>query len=248
MAWRQSGGVRNQNSFNNLTIGTLVADKIILRQSYAGAYDVQGTMNVTENIQTVLSTFTLDSAYAMKDVGIGGDTYINKKIYFGRGDNFFKYQGQQGASSRLVKWIADASFGDGKASLGECAYLIGDSSGIGINTETPESIFDVRGLLEYQTNVLRVSSVAPTNRNIIAQNKNGKGIVVYSSDNGTNLEFYNSSTTRESTDNPPDVKLATTGGNVTLTTTNNMRLEGNVITLLSGTTQSIIIPRSSKKT
>ena len=174
-SWRQYGGIRKQESFQNLSIGTLVADKVLLREKISDV--VTFTQNLT--LDGVSLTVEEGSIYTPSinvtdKIIAGGDATIGSTLYFGGTNvstNFF--------------------------------YKLGEY--LGLNTITPTTTFDIVPISSSTQNVFTVRSLTTTNRNIIAQNSNTKGIAVTANDSNSYIDFYNSNTTSSS--NTPDVRL-----------------------------------------
>lgn len=165
-SWKQYGGIRKQDKFQNLNIGTLVADQVLLRDSYAGLYVISGTLNVgtdliaAGNVQAGLDFRSDFNMY------VGKNAYIQKKLHFGR-----------------VVPVEDANT--------TYAFMFGDSVGnnIGVNTISPTSTFDIAGV-STDINVLTVRTAASSIKNVISQNVNNRGLTITSNDTGGALSFF----------------------------------------------------------
>jgi len=176
-SWRQYGGIRNQESFQNLSIGTLVADKVLLREKVSEVVTFTTNLTLTG---TGVSLTIEDGSIFTPSINVtdkiiaGGDATIGSALYFGGTNvstNFF--------------------------------YKLGEF--LGLNTVTPTTTFDIVPISSSTQNVLTVRSLTTTNRNIIAQNSNTKGIAVTANDTNSYIDFFNARTTSSS--NTPDVRL-----------------------------------------
>ena len=176
-SWRQYGGIRKQESFQNLSIGTLVADKVLLREKISDVVTFTTNLTLTgAGVGLIVEegSITTPTIYVTDKIIASGDVTVGSALYFGgtnTSTNFFH-------------------------KLGE--YL-------GLNTITPTTTFDIVPISSSTQNVLTVRSLTTTNRNIIAQNSNTKGIAVTANDSNSYIDFYNSNTTSSS--NTPDVRL-----------------------------------------
>ena len=195
--WRQYGGNRKQNQFHNLTIGTLVADQILLRESYAGKFKIPGSIYVGADVVTTGNVYSYTHTYTSYDNYVGKNLYLNKYLYFGT-------QNQ----------VLDGDYSH--------AYMCGDftANAIGINTQSPKSALDINGTSYTQTDILSVSSAAPTIRNTLGKNRNNRGITLNASDSNAILGFY-IDTPLNYANNPNGQIKQTSGGNMYYISTNN---------------------------
>ena len=240
--WRQYGGIRKQNKFHNLTIGTLVADTILLRESYSGSYEIHGTIIVDTDADIYGNLISKNSTFSALDLCIGRDAYINKKLFFGQGDP-------------LANNIEGDIFGINKDVLvpqsdTTTTYLYGSTTGISVNTTKPTSVFDINGINE--TKVLTVRNSNTSIQSILSQNVNGKGLLLSSNDTTTSFVFFNNNTIAS---NKPDVLLQNSNGtlniasshssinttgnstftnsNMTVNTTNLFSIRSNTVSIVS---------------
>jgi predicted acyltransferase (DUF342 family) len=211
--WRQYGGIRKQEKFHNLNIGTLVADQVLLRESYAGKFKIPGSIYVGSDVYTIGNTYTYTNNFTTYDSYVGKNFYINKKIYFGTQNQIL-----DGDNTR--------------------SYIAGDfsSNTIGINTLTPVAAFDINAINTTQTDILSISSSTTQIRNVLGKNANNRGIAMRSTDANSLLGFYVDTSLNFS--NTPDAELKyTSGGNMYyLSTNNNIISGGNTIITASGST------------
>jgi hypothetical protein len=119
-------------------------------------------------------------------------------------------------NSRL--FVKDTAYITNKLFVGNnnTNYISGNVKGIGINTKNPLSTFHITSDV---SNILTINTNSNTIRNIIGENINNKGIVTYSTDNFSELDFYND--TSSNSINIPDAKIRyETGGNLILKSKN----------------------------
>jgi hypothetical protein len=166
-SWKQYGGIRNEDRYKNISFGTIIADQLLLREKFSGVYTIQGSIDVKQDVLAIGSVRANADISANYNLYIGKNAYINNKLFFG----------------------TNTTIEDGNTIY---PFLYGNSSGIGVNTMAPTSVFDIAGL---RTNVLTVRSNQGTNVNIIAQNQNTKGVVVGTSDTQSYIEFHNDTIT-----------------------------------------------------
>ena len=166
--WRQYGGTRKQNQFHNLTIGTLVADQVLLRESYAGKFKIPGSIFVGADVNAIGNVYAFSSSVTTFDSYTGKNLFLKKNLYFG----------------------TDVSLND--IDLLNHAYMAGNFANktIGVNTQNPTSSFDINGANFTQTQILSVSSLSSQVRSIPAKNVNNCGIALSATDNNALFAFY----------------------------------------------------------
>jgi hypothetical protein len=181
-SWRQYGGIRKHELLQNISIGTLVADKVLLREK------VSEIVTFTENLILAGVNITIDAPGKIiaTDVDLSGTIFAKNNITLG--DTL--YFGATNTSTNFFH------------KLGE--YL-------GLNTITPTTTFDIVPISSSTENVLTVRSKTTTIRNIIAENSNTKGIVVTANDADSYIDLFNARTTASSNTPDVRLKSDNTG-------------------------------------
>ena len=213
--WKQYGGIRKQDKFHNLTIGTLVADQVLLRESYAGKFIIPGSIYVGADVYTTNSSFTQQDNYTGFNNFVGKNLYVKNLLYFG----------------------TDISINDINAY--NHAYMYGDFAGkkIGVNTTTPLHSFDVKGMGS-QTDVFSVSSNTSQVRNVLGKNATNDGISLNVTNTDALLGFYID--TNLNYTSTPDAQIKyTVGGNMYYNSTNNNIVSSANTVLTAGGSTSI---------
>ena len=210
MSWKQYGGIYRTDKYHNVSMGTLVADQLVLRQTastkltFDSSILVKGSIGCETNVD-VSGTITGDSLFVKKNI------YLKNKLYFG----------------------TNTPYDDSNETA---CYIYGSSTGIGINTKTPTSPFDITST-DAIANVLTVRSQATTNTNIIAQNNTTKGIIVNASNASSFIGFFND--TNINVANVPDSKIQYNSGGILETVSNTVKLSPNVYVYNRGTRSGI---------
>lgn len=165
-SWRQYGGTRKQNQFHNLTIGTLVADKVLLRESYAGKFIIPGSIYVGADVYATGNIYSYQNTYTSYDNYVGKNLYLSKYLYFD-----------------TVDQILDGDFTN--------AYMSGnfENKTIGVNKQNPTSAFDINGINSTQTDILSVASTGDQIRNTLGKNVNNSGLSLTANNANTTLGF-----------------------------------------------------------
>jgi UDP-3-O-[3-hydroxymyristoyl] glucosamine N-acyltransferase len=205
-SWKQYGGISKMDSFNTINASTIIADQFISRSTRPTYQYLNGTFEVSLDLSAAVNVIAGNSIYTDKDIFVHRDIYSNNKIYFG--NNTFQNNG-----NTFPQLPADNNY----------AYLYGNSTNIGINTIIPKTVFNITGTSESITDILTVESSNEYIRNIIAQNKNKKGIVIDTDDASSNILFYNDVDTDKL--NTPNAYITyENGGFLTTNTTDTIKL------------------------
>tara|TARA_B110000285_G_scaffold172167_1_gene192816 strand:+ start:2489 stop:4864 length:2376 start_codon:yes stop_codon:yes gene_type:complete len=167
MSWKQYGGIRKNDKLNNLAIGTLVADDIILRQVKVTTHIFDDTIVARKDIQIHRN---LDVS---NNVDVSGALVVHKNIY---------------TPNYVIGTNTDISLNfeeDG----GYRAYISADINKqyIGIGTNAPNAFFDISSTV---VDSFAIRNNLPHIRNIIAQNGNNSGVAVDTSDNIASIGFF----------------------------------------------------------
>ena len=167
MSWKQYGGIRKNDKLNNLSLGTLVADDIILRQ-------IKVTSNVFDD--TIIAKKDIEihrNLDVSNNVDVGGELVVDKHIY---------------TPTYVIGTNKDIPLNfeeDG----GYRAYISADINKqyIGIGTNAPNAFFDISSTV---VDSFAIRNNLPHIRNIIAQNGNNSGVAVDTSDNIASIGFF----------------------------------------------------------
>jgi len=167
MSWKQYGGIRKNDKLNNLSLGTLVADDIILRQVSVTTHIFDDTIVAKKDIQIHRN---LDVS---NNVDVSGELVVHKNIY---------------TQNYVIGTNADISLnfeegGDYRA------YISADTNKqyIGVGTNKPNAFFDISSTT---IDSFAVRNNLPYIRNILTQNENNSGIAVDTSDNISSMGFF----------------------------------------------------------
>jgi UDP-3-O-[3-hydroxymyristoyl] glucosamine N-acyltransferase len=211
--WKQYGGIRKQEKFHNLTIGTLVADQVLLRESYAGKFRIPGSIYVGADTYTIGNTYSYTNTYTTFDNFVGKNNYIKNLLYFG----------------------TDTSIND--LDVYNHAYICGDFSAntIGINTITPTHALDIKGI-DSKTDILSISSNTAQVRSVLGKNITNDGITLNVTHANAILGFYIDTSLNYA--NTPNAQLRyTIGGNMYYNSKNNNIVStANTVITASGST------------
>jgi hypothetical protein len=189
--FRQYGGTKNLEKFNNITAVHITADTFSIHYPYRGKFDISGDLFVNNDTfiygnLDVGGDIVFNGTVALQNnVDIIGEMTVNGNIY-GKKDiinygNTLIYGNSQINSNVIIY---------DKLLLGsdQSTYFFGNLSGVGLNNYTPNATLDICG---NRNEVLNVYSNQELNQNIIARNVNSKGIVVNSNTKSSYIDFYN---------------------------------------------------------
>ena len=183
-SWKQYGGIYKTDKLHNVGIGTLVADKVLLRQKNLTEFTVQGTINVSQDAIIQGQLNLSGNANLTRDLYLKENAYIAKKLYFGT----------------IVPDPASTY-----------SYIYGDSTSstaaFGVNTTTPKTVFDINATVP---NVLTVRTSASTIRNILAENSTSNGVTTQADTGSASIGFFYGNV---ATSNSPNSSITNTAGN-----------------------------------
>lgn len=233
--WKQYGGVRKQDKLHNLTIGTLVADQVYIREKSTGSFNFTSSITVNADTVTAGNAITQQSVFANYDTNVGRNLFVTNKIFLGLPNVL------NNTSINLTNY-SPLTFNN--IIPVDYPFIDGSGIGIGVNEQNPSSAFEIRGKTnprtgETQSDILTVTSPSSINRSIIAQNVNYKGIVVTANESSSTIDFFNNNTTEKTNVGVnPDSRIQNigTGGtnpSILSILSDNIRLNSNYDTTLN---------------
>ena len=171
-SWKQYGGISKTDKFHKFSVGTLIADDILLRQKYSGVFEFLGSINVAGDIVgksrlSILDATKQQTIDISTNVAIHIPTYISNNVYFG---------------------------------TNRTDYFSGGAYGIGINTPDPSGTFHIKtrthgntittvGGISYNDGLV-VSSDTVKSSTLLTKNNLSKGIRAVADSDSTSLEFF----------------------------------------------------------
>ena len=177
-SWKQYGG--KYKSFKTFSIGTVVADDVLLRQKYSGEFQILGSISVSENVGSKglqiidngdndLIKLTLDT---INNGGTNGNLHITTPMHFGMNAN--ENNAKNGIQIESIS----------------TDFIQGSASGIGINTTDASGSFHIMGR-PGAVHDLVVSSMDASSSTVLTRNRDNKGIRAVAKESGAlSIEFY----------------------------------------------------------
>jgi hypothetical protein len=230
-SWKNYGGIHKLNNFNNMSVYSFAADVFTLRQSVYGLFDICGELHVSgnANIDTnirgnnlVVLNDTSTNRLFVKDISIHYDNVdISGGNLLVQGGNVFLLQNMDVSGHIYLR--KELYLGNSFQS-----YLYGtDTVGnIGINTRTPIAALDISSQYPFAFNV--GSKTQPQVYSVPLRNNGNKGFMLSANSTATKIGFYND-TAIASTTTIPDAHIQySTGGIMTLDSSQNINLFSNV--------------------
>ena len=208
-SWKQYGGIHEVNSFNVINVERVITNTFINRAERSNQQFFDGTLEVTvdfiaqNNVYSGNNIIAQNSISTIVDLFVNRDKYINNRIYFFTTDRTSDISTVDLSFLRPV----DTSH----------SFIKGNKSNIGVNITNPESVFHISSHLENISNVLTFESSNNYIRNILAQNKNQRGIVFDASDSQSNIYFFNDVSTNNLNESNANIQYAS-GGFLSLST------------------------------
>ena len=176
-SWKQFGGIAKMEEFNVINANTVVAEQFVSRSTRPIYQYLNGTFEVSNDLSAANNIITSGNFYCKVDTTVNNNIYANQKLFFGAG-----------TFNAITPDLANDS---------THAYLYGDASYVGVNIQNPNTIFHITSNVPEETNILTVESSNNYIRNILAQNKNSRGVVLDADDNSSNIFFHLDSSTNK---------------------------------------------------
>ena len=195
-SWKSYGGIYNTHKINNLGVGTIVTDRIIVRKQNLAVQVIEdnviieGYQDTRGNVLATQNTVAIGSMYA------GNSVYVDNRILF-------------------INNVVDGSTdGDGNPIFNDSAnpisnvvskyqntynYIGGNSTSIGIGTDTPRNFLeiyendDIVSDQNTETTMLSVRSHRNKTNSVVVSNNDtlySAGVKARASGNQGSLEFH----------------------------------------------------------
>ena len=210
MSWKQYGGIRKNDKLNNIGIGTIVADDIILRQVKVTTHIFDDTIVAKKDIQIHRN---LDVS---QNVDISGDMVVHQNIY---GLNY------------VLNTNRDISLNIEKAD-GFRSYISSDiyKDCIGIGTNKPYAFVDISSI---EIDSFAIRNNKPYIRNILTQNQNNSGIVLDTNGDTAGIRFFHRDVSNTNAVPISNIIVDTSDSTLTLDSSFNNITSRNTTTIAS---------------
>ena len=213
-SWKQYGGISRMEEFNVINANTVVAEQFVSRSTRPIYQYLNGTFEVSGDLSAANNIITSTNFYCKSDITVDRNLYANQKLFFGSG----KFEA-------ITPDLPNDS---------THAYLYGDASFVGVNIKQPNTIFHITSNVPEETNILTVESSNNYIRNILAQNKNDKGVVLDADDNSANIFFHVDSSTDKFNVSDANITYSIGGNLSSYSNYNNMYALENITLNSSG--------------
>jgi hypothetical protein len=175
-SWKSYGGIDRFDKTNHITVNSIVTNYFVIKKSIVGDIDISGNLSVGKYL------------YVDKDASFNGDISVSGSIdattITSDGDITCNGNGYFNNNVNVSNLLY---FGNAANQI----YLYGDASGIGINHKSPQASLDISGNM---VSSIHVFSSQSTTRNVLSQNKDKKGIVLWTDASHSTIDFFNDST------------------------------------------------------
>ena len=210
MSWKQYGGIRKNDKINNMGIGTIVADDIILRQVKVTTHIFDDTIVAKKDIKIHRN---LDVS---QNVDISGDLVVHQNIY---GLNY------------VLNTNRDISLNIEKAG-GFRSYISSDiyKDCIGIGTNKPYAFVDISSV---EIDSFAIRNNQPYIRNILTQNQNNSGIVLDTNGDTAGIRFFHRDVSNTNAVPISNIIVDTSDSTLTLDSSFNNITSRNTTTITS---------------
>lgn len=176
-SWKQFGGISKMEAFNVINANTVVAEQFVSRSTRPIYQYLNGTFEVSGDLSAANNIMTKSNFYCDIDTTVNNNIYANQKLFFGAG-----------TFEPITPDLPNDT---------THAYLYGDASFVGVNIQKPNTIFHITSNVPEETNILTVESSNNYIRNILAQNKDDRGVVLDADNSNANIFFHIDSSTNK---------------------------------------------------
>jgi cytoskeletal protein CcmA (bactofilin family) len=152
--WKKFGGIKQLDALNHLTVNSITADDLALRNPYNGTFAISGEL------------FVYDDAEFRKDVDVKNHARVDQSVFV-RDKVVLGPQYERGSEYSTLYPRDNAT--------NYSHFLHGDISGVGINVMEPQAILDICGTHE---RIVNVYSASESTSNVLARNKDGHHVAL----------------------------------------------------------------------
>lgn len=180
-SWKKYGGIHNFETLSNIITTNIVADHLSLKYPYVGIFTICGELIVSGETYLENDLFVYGNVFNEQNVFINKSLQVNEKTDLS-GDLY-----SHGNTFQYNPLYFVGKNGQGLNNGIGNMYLLGDTTGVGMNKTDPQAIFDIYGT---RPEILNVFSNQSTTTNILARNKFNYGITLTSDLYSSGINFY----------------------------------------------------------
>jgi len=210
MSWKKYGGTNKLDKINNISVNTVVTDKLTLKNFYVGDWDICGGLRAKDD------TYLMSNLYVAGDISCQGDVTIDGSLNVLNtnivGNVFI-------AENAFVRQNIFMDYSGG-------TMLHGENRRFGFNTATPQATIDISGDL---VRTIDIHTSTATNKNVIARNVANQGITVNVEPTRAYIDFYVDNSMNLATENYNGRLVYDQGGNFTIDVSNIIKFKPRVI-------------------
>lgn len=238
-SWKSYGGINSYENINNIAVDHLSVNYLTLSNDYVGYFSICGELSVSNdtylrsnvsvngNHVTFRESTVNGNSFNKKNVDVRGNLGVGKNVDIS-GDTLmwgnlilmknYELEGNLTVNGNSIQM--------GLVSRNTGVYNINLSSvetKLGLNNSTPTHTFDIK---TDQIDGFSIKSVKTTNKNVIAQNNTGRGIVVKTDISNSSLDFFNDNSIQNGVS---DASITySIGGNLVVKSSNNTLINSKV--------------------
>lgn len=208
--WKKYGGTNKLDKINNITVNTVVADQLTLKNVYVGDWDICGGLRTRDD------AIIGGNLFVMQNITTDGNLTVNGAMYV-FDTNIL---GNLNVDNNLL--VRESIYMDANLST----LFTGVDSKFGFNKSNPQATIDISSNLE---RTLDMYSSATNNKNVVARNSADQGITVNVEPTRAYIDFYVDDSMNLTTENASGRLLYERGGNLTVDVSNVMKIKPRVI-------------------
>ena len=237
--WKSYGGINAMEKTNNISVNSLSANYLTLKNAYIGYFSINGELSVSEQTHLNANVYIGGNLETAFDSSIGrnslikGNNKIEGNVFIGK---FLQVYGNtliNGNLHILQNYEIEKNLkvngnliNFGLVDRGNAIYNINFTAlntKLGLNANIPKYTLDI---LSDQEEGFQINTSSSSNKNVIAQNNKGQGIVVTTGNIGSSLHFYNESSMQN--DIIADSSITYVGGNLVIDVLNDTKFTSNI--------------------
>ena len=196
-SWKSYGGIYNTHKINNLGVGTIVTDRIIVRKQNVAVQTIEDNVIIEGYQDTRGNVLSTQNHVAVNSVFAGNSIFVDNRILFinnlvsaGEVDGTVIFNDSNEPITNIVNKYQDTY-----------NYIGGNTTSIGIGTDTPRKFLEIyenddivqSGDQNTETTMLSVRSHRNKTNSVLISNNDtlySAGLKARANGNNTSLEFH----------------------------------------------------------
>jgi len=206
--WKTLGGIDKFDKTNHITVNSIVTNYFVIKKQIVGDIDISGNISVGKNLYVNQDANFNGNIYSNGSAHVSTNITVEGDITSNNGTGFFNN------NLNVGKFLYLGNTANQK-------YLYGDVNGISINNVSPQATLDIYG---NNATAIRTYSSQSATRSILSQNNSQKGIILWTDDSNSTIDFFNDMSISSSYDGFDGRIQYQSGGNVLIDSNNIVKI------------------------